>query len=181
MSLPGFLSYRSRQTYRGPRRTASVGPDTFFCRTSQWGYATPRPPPRSSSGPGLEYGYYSQEPQYHYHDNDHHSDGDQVVGAHWCAFLEIHPAPGGLPLRDEPREQHQDQKDQDDDHKYWYEPSPHFLTSLVIYLYSSNKRQREHDRKDYHQDDHQYGESPVYPPVPRSLFVGDRLAAIYTL
>src|SRR5918994_2261150 len=80
-----FLFYCSRQTYRGPRRTASVGPDTFFCRTSQWGYATPRPPPRSSRGKILEYRYEPQEPQYHDHDDYHHNDDDQVVGAHQVA------------------------------------------------------------------------------------------------
>jgi hypothetical protein len=48
-------------------------------------------------------------------------------------------------------------------------------------LFSRNERQREHEQKDHQQDGYQYGESPVHPPSPRSLFVGDWLAAIYTL
>jgi hypothetical protein len=62
-----------------------VGPDTFFCRTSQWGYATPRPPPRSSYEPGLESRYEPQKGQHYYHDDDHHYDGDQVTGTHQAA------------------------------------------------------------------------------------------------
>jgi hypothetical protein len=48
-------------------------------------------------------------------------------------------------------------------------------------LLSGNERQREHEQKDHLQDDYRYGESPVYPPSPRSLFVDGWLAAIYTL
>ena len=45
----------------------------------------------------------------------------------------------------------------------------------------SNKRQQEHDQQDYRQDGDHYDESPIYPPLPRSLSSDDRLGAIYTL
>ena len=59
-----------------------MGPDTFFCRTSQWGYATPRPPPRSSRDRNLQPGYKPQKSENYYQDDDHHYDKDQVTGAH---------------------------------------------------------------------------------------------------
>ncbi len=70
---------------------------------------------------------------------------------------------------EKPREQQQDHDDQNYDYKYWYEPTPHVLTSLARDVSLSNERQYEHDQKDYHQNDDYYGESPIYPPSPRSL------------
>jgi hypothetical protein len=162
-----------------------VGPYTLFCRTSQWGYATPRPPPRSRSGPGLEYGYYSQEPQYHYHDNDHHSDGDQVVGAHWCAFLQIRPAPeGGLcPYATSRESNTRIRRIKTMTISIGMSPPRTFSPPSSVTLISSNERQREHNQKDHHQDDDQYRESPIYPPPPRSLSLDARSSSrnIYPL
>ena len=81
---------------------------------------------------------------------------------------------GGASL-EEPREQQQDQEYQKNDYKYWYEPTPHFLTSLARDLCLSNERQHEHGQKYHHQDDDHYGESPIYPPSPRSPSLGGRL------
>ena len=81
---------------------------------------------------------------------------------------------GGVYL-EEPEEQQQDQEYQKNDYKYWYEPTPHFLTSLARDLCLSNERQHEHGQKYHHQDDDHYGETPIYPPSPRSLSLGGRL------
>ena len=74
-----------------------MGPDTFFCRTSQWGYATPRPPPRSSRDRNLQPGYKPQKSENYYQDDDHHYDKDQVTGAH-SSSLETHLALPGASL-----------------------------------------------------------------------------------
>jgi hypothetical protein len=71
-----------------------VGPDTLFCRTSQWGLCyTPTSAAVKQPARDLEPRYEPQKGQYYYHDDDHHCDGDQVVSAHESTSPETHPEP----------------------------------------------------------------------------------------
>src|SRR5215203_1950524 len=85
---------------------------------------------------------------------------------------------GGASL-EQPEEQQQDQEYQKNDYKYRYEPTPHFLTSLAKDLSLTNERQYEHDQKDHRQYANNYGESPIYPPSPRSPSLGGRRSPQY--
>ncbi len=151
-------------------------PVQFSVKYCNGAYATPRRPPRSSSWPGSEQRYYSQESQYNYHDYDHHYDGDQVVAAHSTTSQEIYPHLGPettLPS-EKPRKQQKSHYDQNYHHKYRYQPTPHVLTSPVKKRSLKNRRQHEHDQEQDHQDGDQYAEPPTRASSPRSS-LGRRL------
>ena len=145
-----------------------MGPDTFFLPDVAMGLCYTATSGAVKQMKILEYRYEPQEPQYHYHDDDHHYDDDQVIGTHQVASAKPsgETAAGENAPLEEPRQQQQDHKNQDDDHKYRYEPSPHVLTSLVISPCSSNIRQREQGQEDNRQDDHPYGELLFILPHP---------------
>jgi hypothetical protein len=131
-----------------------------------------------ASEPGSEQRYYSQESQHHYHEYDHHYDGDQVVAAHSTTSQDIHPhlGPENRCPSEKPRKQKKSNYNQNYHHKYRYEPTPHVLTSPVKRRSLKNRRQHEHDQEQDHQDSDHYAELPTYTPSPRSS-PGRRTAA----
>src|SRR5215216_489765 len=173
MRVPRFLSGRCGQIKKQAHGELSPWTSIHFSSgRSNRGYATPRPPQGSSSVPDLEYRYYPQKAEYHYYDDKHQCNSNQVAVTHSSTSLRpiLRPKELSFALTDKPREQEQDQEDQDNDYKYGYEPSPHVLTSFFL----SNERQHEHDQKDHRQNDDHNGESPVYPPSPHSPSLGGR-------
>src|SRR5215216_4478780 len=87
MRVPRFLSGRCGQIKKQAHGELSPWTSIHFSSgRSNRGYATPRPPPGSSSGSNLEYRYYPQKAKYHYYDQ-------QVAVTHCSTSLETHPAP----------------------------------------------------------------------------------------
>src|SRR5215216_5799686 len=176
MRVPRFLSGRCGQIKKEAHGELPPWASIHFSSgRSNRGYATPRPPPGSSSEPGLESRYNPQKGQCYYHNDNYHYDDNQVVVTHSSTSLETYRAPEGSASLEEPEEQQQDQEYQKNDYKYRYEPTPHVLASLAKDLSLTNERQYEHDQKDHRQYANSYGESPVYPPSPRSPSLGGRL------
>src|SRR5215216_5137355 len=100
MRVPRFLSGRCGQIKKQAHGELSPWTSIHFSSgRSNRGYATPRPPPGSSSGPDLEYRYYPQKAEYHYYNDEHHCDDQQVAVTHCSTSLETHPAQKELPLR----------------------------------------------------------------------------------